>query len=215
VVVGEQAARLTAQAKVKITAHIALVMRKTLSDVMRFNQADDVVAAPIPPLTYACNACRITLSANCKRHRLLRQPGHVGVECFLSDFGSQHYYLAARNTLTAGVVTPILGTVDARTFMFDGGTATSTTAHSVAADKFSHHVFVPIGYLSPPTSTSDPRVSGSCPYPSIRLQDCRPQHLAGILGTVGLPQLVLEPAEQPCRAPSARPPIAASNSQTL
>jgi hypothetical protein len=77
------------------------------------------------------------------------------------DPASQHYYLAARNTLTAGKPTPILGTVDARTFEFDDGAPTSTTAHSVAADKFSHHVFVPIGYLSPPTSTTDP--TNPCP----------------------------------------------------
>jgi len=65
------------------------------------------------------------------------------------DKGSGHYYLGARNTLTAGKPTPILGTVDSVTNMFDGGVTTSTTAHSVAADKVSHNVFVPIGFVPP------------------------------------------------------------------
>ena len=80
------------------------------------------------------------------------------------DPASQHYYLAARSNVdpSSGKVAPILGTVDANTFMFDGGVPTSTTAHSVAADKFSHHVFVPIGFVptGSPTGT-DP--TNPCP----------------------------------------------------
>jgi hypothetical protein len=82
------------------------------------------------------------------------------------DPASQHYYLAARGTLTDGKVTPILGTVDAGTFMFDDGAPTSTTAHSVAADKFSHHVFVPIGFVptgSPAgTDPTNPCAANGC-----------------------------------------------------
>jgi hypothetical protein len=78
------------------------------------------------------------------------------------DPGTQHYYLAARGTLTGGKVTPILGTVDARTFMFDDGVSTSTTAHSVAADRLSHHVFVPIGFV-PTGSPSGTDPTNPCP----------------------------------------------------
>jgi len=80
------------------------------------------------------------------------------------DPGSQHYYLGARGTVdpSTGKVTPILGTVDARTFMFDDGTPTSTTAHSVAADKFSHHVFVPIGFV-PTGSPAGTDPTNPCP----------------------------------------------------
>jgi len=79
------------------------------------------------------------------------------------DPGTQHYYLAARGTLDSnGKVTPILGTVDARTFNFDGGTPTSTTAHSVAADKRSHHVFVPIGYV-PSNAPAGTDTTNPCP----------------------------------------------------
>jgi hypothetical protein len=67
--------------------------------------------------------------------------------------GTQHYYLAARGTITNGSVTPILGTVDAKT---------STTAHSVAADKVSHHVFVPIGYV-PSGSPAGTDSTNPCP----------------------------------------------------
>ena len=78
------------------------------------------------------------------------------------DKATKHYYLGARGTLTAGKVTPILGTVDATGNVFDGGVATSTTAHSVAADTLSHHVFVPIGFVPPGTALStDP--TNPCP----------------------------------------------------
>jgi hypothetical protein len=82
------------------------------------------------------------------------------------DPGTQHYYLAARGTLdSSGKVTPILGTVDANTFMFDGSNSTSTTAHSVAAEKLSRHVFVPIGYVpsnAPGTDTTNPCPDHGC-----------------------------------------------------
>jgi hypothetical protein len=78
------------------------------------------------------------------------------------DTGTKHYYLAARSTLTAGKVTPVLGTVDANTNAFDGTVPTSTTAHSVAADKVSHHVFVPIGFV-PPGSPANTDATNPCP----------------------------------------------------
>jgi hypothetical protein len=78
------------------------------------------------------------------------------------DKGSQHYYLAARNTLTAGKLTPILGVVDARSNTFDGSVPTSTTAHSVAADSRSLHVFVPIGFV-PPGSPAGTDPTNPCP----------------------------------------------------
>jgi hypothetical protein len=76
------------------------------------------------------------------------------------DSASNHYYLAARNnTDNTGKITPVLGTVDARSNVFDGNVATSTSAHSVAADRVSHHVFVPIGF--PAAGASDP--TNPCP----------------------------------------------------
>jgi hypothetical protein len=79
------------------------------------------------------------------------------------DPATQHYYLSARGTLDAsGKVTPILGTVDARTFMFDGSNPTSTTAHSLAADKVSHHLFVPIGYV-PTNAAAGTDPTNPCP----------------------------------------------------
>jgi hypothetical protein len=79
------------------------------------------------------------------------------------DPASNHYYLAARNnTDDTGKITPVLGTVDAVSNVFDGNVATSTSAHSVAADKRSHHVFVPIGF--PAAGASDP--TNPCPVVS-------------------------------------------------
>jgi YVTN family beta-propeller protein len=76
------------------------------------------------------------------------------------DSGSGHYYLAARNnTDNTGKVVPSLGTVDAKTNMFDGITPTSTSAHSVAADSKTRHVYVPIGF--PAAGASDP--TNPCP----------------------------------------------------
>jgi hypothetical protein len=79
------------------------------------------------------------------------------------DRGSNHYYLAARNHAdNTGKISPILGVVDADTNMFDGGPATSTTAHSVAADRISRRVFVPIGFV-PPTAAAGTDPTNPCP----------------------------------------------------
>jgi hypothetical protein len=76
------------------------------------------------------------------------------------DPGTKHYYLAARsNQDSNGVTTPVLGTIDAEANKFDGNVATSTSAHSVAADRNSHHVFVPIGFVA--AGASDP--TNPCP----------------------------------------------------
>jgi hypothetical protein len=76
------------------------------------------------------------------------------------DPGSKHYYLGARsNKDSNGVTVPVLGTIDAGTNKFDGNVATSTSAHSVAADKNSQHVFVPIGFVA--AGASDP--TNPCP----------------------------------------------------
>ncbi len=79
------------------------------------------------------------------------------------DRRTQHYYTGSRgNQDNLGVVTPVLGTIDARTEQFDGNVLTSTTAHSVAADPISHHVFVPIGFV-PPGSPEGADPSNPCP----------------------------------------------------
>jgi len=64
------------------------------------------------------------------------------------DKGTRHYFLAARNNLTAGKADPILGSIDAGTNKLDPSAPTSLTAHSVAADANAHNVFVPIGCAS-------------------------------------------------------------------
>jgi hypothetical protein len=76
------------------------------------------------------------------------------------DSVTRHYYLGARSDENkTGVTTPVLGTIDAETNKFDGNIATSTSAHSVAADTRSHHVFVPIGFVA--AGASDP--TNPCP----------------------------------------------------
>lgn len=76
------------------------------------------------------------------------------------DAGTHHYYLSARNNVEgSGKANPVLGTVDALTLMYDGGVPSSTSAHSVAADRVSGHVFLPIGF--PAAGASDP--TNPCP----------------------------------------------------
>jgi hypothetical protein len=76
------------------------------------------------------------------------------------DSGTMHYYLGARSDEnSSGVTTPVLGTIDAGINKFDGNVPTSTSAHSVAADKNSHYVFVPIGFVA--AGASDP--TNPCP----------------------------------------------------
>ena len=62
----------------------------------------------------------------------------------------------------AGVNSPILGSVDATSHKVDPSPATSTSAHSVAADAESHNVFVPIGLVA---STSPPGTDPTNPCP--------------------------------------------------
>ncbi len=79
------------------------------------------------------------------------------------DNGTKHYYTGSRgNQDNLGVVTPVLGTIDAKRDEFDGNVLTSTTAHSVTADRISHHVFVPIGFV-PPGSAAGTDPSNPCP----------------------------------------------------
>jgi hypothetical protein len=76
------------------------------------------------------------------------------------DPATRHYYLGARSdTDNTGKITPVLGTIDAGINQWDGNTPTSTSAHSVAADQRSHHVFVPIGF--PAAGAADP--TNPCP----------------------------------------------------
>jgi hypothetical protein len=79
------------------------------------------------------------------------------------DRGSNHYYLgASSNVSNTGASMPELGFVDAATNMFDGSVATSTTAHSVAADRLNEHVFLPIGFV-PPGSPAGTDPTNPCP----------------------------------------------------
>ncbi|MBV8457203.1 MAG: hypothetical protein JO122_11380 [Acetobacteraceae bacterium] len=79
------------------------------------------------------------------------------------DPGSGHYYLGARNNEdSSGTIVPVLGTIDAVSNVADANTPTSVSAHSVAADRISLHVFVPIGFPAP--GVSDP--TNPCPVVS-------------------------------------------------
>jgi hypothetical protein len=70
------------------------------------------------------------------------------------DPGSGHYYLGARNNEDSnGTIVPVLGVIDAGTNEWDVNQPTSVSAHSVAAERVSHHVFVPIGF--PAAGVSD------------------------------------------------------------
>lgn len=71
------------------------------------------------------------------------------------DPGSGHYYLGARNNEDSnGTIVPVLGVIDATTNVWDENVPDSTSAHSVAADPISHHVFVP--QASATSLSSDP-----------------------------------------------------------
>jgi hypothetical protein len=79
------------------------------------------------------------------------------------DPGTVHYFLAARSNLSStGTADPVLGSVDAISHTIDPSVSTSTTAHSVAADKDSQLVFVPIGFV-PPGSAAGTDPTNPCP----------------------------------------------------
>ncbi len=70
--------------------------------------------------------------------------------------GDGNYYLAARNN-PAAAGGPSLGIVNARTRRFVINVASDASAHSVAADARSNHVFVPLG-----PNTTVPNCSTGC-----------------------------------------------------
>ncbi len=79
------------------------------------------------------------------------------------DPGTVHYFLASRSNLSStGAADPILGSIDAISHKLDPSVSTSTTAHSVAADKDSHLVFVRIGFV-PPGSKAGTDPTNPCP----------------------------------------------------
>jgi DNA-binding beta-propeller fold protein YncE len=92
------------------------------------------------------------------------------------DKGTRHYFLAARsNTDATGKLTPILGSIDAATNRLDPSAPSSTTSHSVAADKNSHFVFLPVG-LHPATATA-PDPNNPCPTNGcIAVYRAQPEH---------------------------------------
>jgi DNA-binding beta-propeller fold protein YncE len=77
------------------------------------------------------------------------------------DRGTVHYFLAADNNLDAATHknAPILGSIDAVTHRLDPSAVSSRTSHSVAADKNSHFVFLPVA--TPSATTPDP--TNPCP----------------------------------------------------
>jgi len=78
------------------------------------------------------------------------------------DPGTRHYFLAARdNTDSSGKPDPILGVIDAISHKLDPSVPSSTSSHSVAADRYSHLVFLPVGFVSPTSTTPDP--NNICP----------------------------------------------------
>jgi hypothetical protein len=80
------------------------------------------------------------------------------------DPGTVHYFLAARGNLnSSGKVSPILGSIDAVSHQLDPSASTSTTSHSVAADRYAHNVFVPVGFVP---STSPPGTDPTNPCPT-------------------------------------------------
>jgi hypothetical protein len=107
------------------------------------------------------NVLTQSLVINLKSGQVVAQIPEVGgSDEVWYDPASNHYYLGARSDQNnVGVTTPVLGTIDAGINAFDGNVATSTSAHSVAADRVSHHVFVPIGF--PAAGASDP--TNPCP----------------------------------------------------
>jgi len=77
------------------------------------------------------------------------------------DPGTRHYFLAADNNLAMNKFAPVLGSVDAVTHLPDPSPVSSRTSHSVAADKNSHYVFLPIA--TPSATGIPPDPTNPCP----------------------------------------------------
>jgi hypothetical protein len=89
------------------------------------------------------------------------------------DPGTRHYFLGADNNLAKNKPAPILGSIDAVTHQLDPSPVSSRTAHSVAADKNSRYVFLPIA--TPSATTPDP--TNPCPTTGcIQVYRAQPEH---------------------------------------
>jgi hypothetical protein len=79
------------------------------------------------------------------------------------DPGTNHYFLAARSNTTAkGTPAPILGVIDASSHQLDQSVPSSTSSHSVAADRYSHLVFLPAGFVSTTPDANNPCPTTGC-----------------------------------------------------
>ena len=131
------------------------------------------------PATTVSKIIDITSTSTALDGAVVATVGIGGSDEVWYDRGTVHYFLAARGTLnSAGKVTPILGSIDARSHTLDPSVSTSTTSHSVAADadEDSHHVFVPIGFV-PPGSPAGTDATNPCPtHGCIAVYRARTEH---------------------------------------
>jgi len=140
---------------------VSVVDPRTMAEVTRFPvtgcNAAGLALGPRQNLLVGCSLTNNSQIISARDGTLLAEiPEISGSDEVWYNPGDRKFYLAARNN-PASAGGPSLGVIDAITNKFVTSVPTDVSAHSVAADRRTNNVFVPLGPIA-----TDPECSSSC-----------------------------------------------------
>ncbi len=140
---------------------VSVVDPRQVTEVKRFPvtgcNGAGLALAPGQKLLVGCSLTNNSQIISARDGSLLAEiPQVSGSDEVWYNAGDGRFYLAARNN-PAAAGGPSLGVIDALTNQFVTNVPTDASAHSVAADRRTNNVFVPLGPIA-----SDPECSAGC-----------------------------------------------------
>ncbi len=140
---------------------VSVVDPRTMTEVKRFPvtgcNGAGLALAPGQKLLVGCSLTNNSQIISARDGTLLATiPQASGSDEVIYNPGDNNFYLAARNNPNAAGG-PVLGVINAGTNTFVTNVPTDVSAHSVAADPKTNHVFVPLGPIA-----SDPDCVSGC-----------------------------------------------------
>lgn len=140
---------------------VSVVDPRTMAEVTRFPvtgcNGAGLALGPRQKLLVGCSLTNNSQIISARDGTLLAEiPEISGSDEVWYNPGDRKFYLAARNN-PASAGGPSLGVIDAVTNKFVTTVATDASAHSVAADRRTNNIFVPLGPI-----VNDPECSSGC-----------------------------------------------------
>ena len=140
---------------------VSVVDPRQMTEVTRFPvtgcNGAGLALAPGQKLLVGCSLTNNSQIISARDGSLLAEiPEISGSDEVWYDSGDGRFYLAGRNN-PASAGGPSLGVIDAITNQFVTNVPTDVSAHSVAADRRTNNVFVPLGPIA-----NDPECSAGC-----------------------------------------------------